>query len=133
MAGMPLTCFNRHYAETLWLELLFWQKNLRLSWSHAKMCTLVLPCITQTQSPVIGNADAIARSVRPLPSQTQTVGGGGYSSSFVTIKCGMFTRPLLLSQVSLSFSKILFLTAVSGCILWMDVLHLGTLMPQLCN
>lgn len=33
MAGMPLTCFNR-YAETLWLKLLLWQKNL--SWAHAK-------------------------------------------------------------------------------------------------
>lgn len=25
MAGMPLACFTCHYAETLWLTLLFWQ------------------------------------------------------------------------------------------------------------
>lgn len=75
MAGMPLTCFNRHYAETLWLILLFWQKKSASFMVTCEERCARLFCRAQTQSLVIGNIDAIARSVRPLPSETQTVGG----------------------------------------------------------
>lgn len=94
MAGMPLTCFTRHYAETLWLKLLFWQKNLHLSWSHAKRDVHACFAVHHSNA-VVGDWERgchCSMPVHPLPSEPQTVAGGkGCSSSLVTIKCGIFT------------------------------------------